>query len=191
MKKTILVFLAFIPVLSFNTNAQVATYVEKYGNTLNIGAGIGGYSGYYGYIGRSLPVFNMNYELNVANYFTLAPFASFYTYRNKLFWGDNSYPFKYYYFRETVIPLGFKGTYYFDKVLRAGPKWDFYLASSLGISIVNSNWDSDYHGDKNYYQLANLFFIDVHAGIEYHIIKRLGIFLDISSGVSTIGLAFH
>ena len=201
MKKTIIITLFFIAVLSFNISAQDATsnsapkskYYEKYGNTLNLGLGIGGYSGYYGYVGHTMPVLNINYEFDVAKDFTLAPFISFYSYRNSYYWGDNkhNYPYKYYYYHETVVPIGVKGTYYFDQLLNANPKWDFYLAGSLGFAIVHSRWDSDYYGDRNYYQNASSIFGDLHLGTEYHINKKIGIFLDLSTGVSTFGLAIH
>ena len=191
MKKKIIASLFLLIILHFNISAQKTSYNEKYGNTLNLGLGVGGYSGYYGYVGRSLPVLHINYEFDVVKDFTLAPFASFYTYRNDYYWGNNNYTYQNYYDRETVIPIGVKGTYYFDQLLKANPKWDFYLAGSLGFTIVNSQWDNNYHGDKNYFPKPNPLFIDVHIGAEYHINKQLGIFLDISTGVSTIGLAIH
>jgi len=197
MKKTIILSLFFIALLSFNINAQQTTTTttttttsyssgEEFGHTLNLGLGIGGYSGYYGYIGRTLPVFHIDYEFGVANNFTLAPFISFYSYRNRYQWDHN-----YYYYHETVIPIGVKGTYYFDQLLQANAKWDFYLAGSLGYAIVNSSWDSGYYGDQNYYRNGRPLFLDVHLGTEYHINNKVGIFLDLSTGVSTIGLAIH
>ncbi|MFA6924812.1 MAG: hypothetical protein WC223_11240 [Bacteroidales bacterium] len=193
MKKLIIISLFFLSVLSFNISAQEATSTEKFGNTLNLGLGIGGYSGYYGYIGHSLPVFHADYEFGVANNFTLAPFINFYSYSNRYYWGNNhdNYPYKYYYYHETVIPIGAKGTYYFDKLLNANSKWDFYLAGSLGFAIVSSRWDNGYYGDRNYYHNANPLFLDIHIGTEYHLNNSLGLFLDLSSGVSTIGLAIH
>ncbi len=193
MKIITFTLLFLLMILGANLSAQHrhTTSSEKYGNTLNLGLGIGGYSGYYGYIGHSLPVFHIDYEFDVARNFTLAPFVSFYSYRNSYYWGDHNYSYAKYYYRETVIPIGAKGTYYFDQLFKANPKWDFYLAGSLGFAIVNSSWDSDYHGDRNYYQDASPLFLDIHAGAEYHINKRLGVFLDLSSGVSTIGLAIH
>lgn len=41
---------------------QVAAQ-ERYGNTLNLGVGVGGYYGYYRYVGNSLPVLNINMSL--------------------------------------------------------------------------------------------------------------------------------
>ena len=191
--KTIITISFLLIMFKANIFSQEATHGEKYANTLNLGLGIGGYSGNYWNSGRSLPVFHINYELNAGTNFTLAPFISFYTYTNSYYWGDNkkNYPYKYYYYRETVIPIGLKGTYYFDQLLNANSKWDFYLAASLGFVIVNSSWDNDYYGDKNYYHHSSHINLDFHIGTEYHLNNRLGIFLDLSSGVSTIGLAIH
>src|SRR4051812_15675300 len=109
MKKSIFIMIILIACLSHSSQAQ-----EKYGRTLNLGIGIGGYSGYYGYTGRSLPVFSINYEFDVAKNFTLAPFVSFYTFSNSYYWGNKNNPYRYYTYRETVVPIGVKGTYYFD-----------------------------------------------------------------------------
>ncbi|MEI6349188.1 MAG: hypothetical protein WCP69_14665 [Bacteroidota bacterium] len=191
MKKPLLSTMLFLLLFGFTLSAQKTNNSEKYGKAVNLGLGIGGFSGYSSYIGRSLPVFHINYELDVASSFTLAPFVSFYTYKNGYYWGSNKNPYKYYYYRETVIPIGLKGTYYFDKLLKANSNWDFYLAGSLGFSIVNSSWDSDYYGDRNYYHNASSLFLDLHLGTEYHFNNHIGAFLDLSTGVSTIGLAIH
>ena len=166
---------------------------EKYGNTLNLGIGIGGDFGYYGYIDHSVPVFTVNYEFDVAKNFTLAPFINFSSYSNSYYWGDNrnNYPYRNYYFYETVIPIGVKGTYYFDQLLHASPQWDFYLAASLGFAIEYSRWSDGYEGNRNYYGSANPLYLDLHAGAEYHINSKIGIFLDLSTSVSTIGIAIH
>jgi hypothetical protein len=164
---------------------------EKYGKTLNLGLGIGGYAGYYGYANQLLPVFNINYEFDIAKNFTLAPSVSFYSFTNKHYWGNNNHPYAEYTYRETVIPIAIKGSYYFDDMLKAGTKWDFYLAGSLGASIVNRNWSDGYEGDKNYYHGGGALFFDAHLGTEYHFNNRIGAFLDLSTGVSTIGLAIH
>jgi hypothetical protein len=120
MKKLITtISLLLLILFHFNGFAQ-----EKYGRTLNLGLGVGGYSGHYGYAGRSLPVFHINYEIDVARNFTLAPFASFSTFSGR----HNSYTY-----HETVIPIGVKGAYYFDELLKANGDWDFYAAGSLGF----------------------------------------------------------
>lgn len=181
MKTTSFTLLLFLMLIGSSLSAQHRKYSEEHGNTLNLGLGVGGYGGYYGYYGRSLPVFSLNYEFGVANNFTLAPFATFVTYHD---YYDG------YGYRETIIPLGVKGTYYLDDALGAGRDWDFYLAGSLGFSIVNSRWDGDYRGDSGYHS-ADPLFLDLHVGAEYHLSNKVGLFLDLSTGVSTIGLAFH
>lgn len=104
---------------------------------------------------------------------------------------SNNYPYKYYTYRQTVVPIGAKGTYYLDQLLKANNKWDFYVAGSLGFAIVSSHWDADYYGNKTYYASPNPLFLDLHAGAEYHINHKIGLFLDLPTGVSTIGLGFH
>lgn len=146
MKKIIIAIIVLVGI-QYKSTAQ-----EQYGRTLNLGLGIGGYAGYYGYVGRTLPVLHLDYEFDVAKSFTLAPFINFYSFSNDYYWGNKYNPYRYYTYHETVIPVGLKGTYYFDNLLRANPKWDFYLAGSLGIAIETSRWDAGYGGDKNYYR---------------------------------------
>lgn len=185
-------FTIYLLILCFGVCARhVAQAQEKFGGTLNLGLGVGGYAGYYGYLGRSVPVFHMNYEFDVARYFTLAPFISVYTFSDKYYYGSNNTPYQNYGYRETVLPIGLKGTYYFDELLTADGDWDFYLAGSLGAALVRSRWDDGYTGDRNYYNRGNSVFLDLHIGAEYHLNSRAGIFLDISTGVSTLGLAIH
>lgn len=167
-------------------SAQETNTAGKSGKTLNIGIGLG----YYRYVGHSMPVVHADYEFDLLKNFTLAPFISFYTYRNDYYYG-NPHDGNRYYYHETVIPVGVKGTYYFDELLEAGNNWDFYLAGSLGFAIAFSYWDDNYTGDRNVYNGASPLFLDIHIGTEYHVNNRLGVFLDLSSGVSTIGLAIH
>ena len=189
MKKITTLTVLLAALISLNVSAQDNSSSEKYSGTLNLGLGIG----YYGYAGHSLPVFHANYELGVSRNFTLAPFITFYSNSNEYYWGNGNknYPYKYYSYRETVIPIGVKGTYYFDELLKANSKWDFYLAASLGFAIRSVTWDSDYYGDRYAYHSSSGLYIDGHIGTEYHFNNHLGIFLDLSSGVSTIGLAIH
>jgi len=186
MKKLIILALFFICIIPFKGNAQ-----EKFGGTLNVGLGLGGYAGYYRYAGHSIPVLTLNYEFNTAPSFTLAPFVSVYTFSDDYYWGNGTNPDRYYHYKETVIPIGVKGTYYFDNVLNASSKWDFYLGASLGFALVHARWEDGYTGDKNYYHGGSNLFLDLHIGTEYHFNDKIGMFLDLSSGVSTIGLAFH
>jgi hypothetical protein len=83
MKKIIFLSLLLTSFIPFHGYAQ-----EKYGSTLNVGLGVGGYSGYYKYAGRSLPVLSANFELYVAPHFTLAPFISLYTFSDEYYWGN-------------------------------------------------------------------------------------------------------
>lgn len=177
MKTSAYIFLFLLVVIGGNLSAQNSNYSERHGNTLNLGLGVGGYSGYYGYVGHTMPVLSINYEFGVANNFTLAPFVTFYSYHY------NNY-------KETVIPIGGKGTYYFDQILGANRDWDFYLAGSLGFAVVNTTWDNGYYQDNSYHTV-NPLFLDLHIGAEYHLSNKVGLFLDLSTGVSTIGLAFH
>jgi len=182
MKTRTFTFLCGLLLIVSSLSAQnTTTYSENHGHTLNLGLGVGGYGGYYGYYGNTLPVFSINYEFDVAKNFTLAPFATFVTYHDY----SNNYGY-----RETVIPLGGKGTYYFDQLLNAGADWDFYLAGSLGFSVVKTTWDDGYQGNNDL-RTADPLFLDLHVGAEYHLSKKVGLFLDLSTGVSTIGLAFH
>lgn len=179
MKKVTLTFILALTIIGTTTFAQKNYSSQGYGHTLNLGLGIGGYYGYYHYAGHSLPVFNINYEFDVARNFTLAPFATFWTYRN-----DHDH------YRESIIPVGVKGTYYLDQALNAGSAWDFYLAGSLGFAIVRSTWDDGYSGETYYHNVSPLF-LDLHVGTEYHLSNRVGLFLDLSTGVSTLGLSFR
>jgi len=185
MKKTIFTLLL---VWSYCYQSQAQ---DKFGQTLNLGLGLGGYSGYYSYTGHTMPVLHVDYEFDVARNFTLAPFVNFYTFSNSYYWGDNNHPNRYYNYTQTVIPIGVKGTYYFDELLNAGANWDFYIAGSLGFAIINSTWDNGYGGNPNYYEKPSSLFLDLHIGTEYHFSRRIGVFLDLSTGVSTIGLAIH
>lgn len=160
---------------------------ESYGNTLNLGVGVG----YYGYVGHSMPVVHADYELNVANNFTLAPFITFYSYQDYYYWGNPNYPYRDYSYRETVIPIGVKGSYYFDQLLHAGSKWDFYLAASLGFAIRKTTWESGYYGETTVVHGSSGLYLDGHIGTEYHCNQKMGLFLDLSTGISTFGLAIH
>jgi len=178
MKKITITMVLFLAVFSTSIAAQNQSYTERYGGALNLGVGIGGYSGYYGHIGHTLPVLHVDYEFDVARNFTLAPFLNLYSY------SDNNY-------RETVIPIGLKGSIYLDRLLNAGSKWDFYGAGSLGFALVNTTWDANYNGDRTYYNGSSPLFLDLHVGTEFHLTNHIGLFLDLSTGVSTVGFAIH
>ena len=173
MRKSFPLLLAII-LIAANANAQHSGSSEKFGHTLNLGLGIG----YYGYVDHNIPVIHLNYEFDVAKDFTLAPFITFYSHQHK-------------YYHQTVIPIGVKGSYYFDNILKANAKWDFYLAGSLGFALRNTRWNDGYDRESDYHGGAGPLYLDLHIGTEYHFNKRIGTFLDLSTGVSTIGLSFH
>lgn len=189
MKKLIFATIITLSMVCTNAAAQEKNQNtgETYGNTLNLGVGIG----YYGYIGHSMPVVHADFEFNVARNFTLAPFITVYSYRNNYYWGNQNYPHQYYSYRRTVIPVGVKGTYYFDQLLGAGSNWDFYLAGSLGFAIQRTVWQDGYYGDTNIDSRSSGLYLDGHIGTEYHLNQKIGLFLDLSTGLSTFGLAIH
>jgi hypothetical protein len=157
---------------------------EKYGHTLNLGVGIG----YYGYLGNTVPFVFANYEIDVARNFTLAPFIGFSSYRSAK---SYHYDHNYYYYNSVVVPVGVKGAYYFDQILGANSHWDFYLAASVGFVYHREVWDAGYYGDKAILRAASPLYLDGHIGAEYHLGRNAGLFLDLSTGVSTFGLAIH
>jgi hypothetical protein len=187
--KTILMATLLL-ITGYGVNAQiqeqprsVAAY-EDFGHTLNIGVG----PGYFGYLDQSVPFLFINYEITVARNFTLAPFIGFASFQSNQ---NYDYGGNYYYYRETVIPIGVKGTYYFDRLLKLNRRWDVYAALSLGYSYYDVVWQNGYDGNTNESVTPSALYLDAHIGAEYHVSRFLGIFLDLSTGVSTVGLAFH
>lgn len=178
MKKIILSLL-FASILTVNVNAQ-----EKY-SALNLGVGFG----FYG-VGFA-PAFMLNYEIDIFRNATIAPFVGFSTYKSKNnYWNSNT-PFGASYgYRETLIPIGGKFHYYFDELFNAGPKWDFYAAGSLGFAMRTRTWDNGYMGDTDIDRASPLF-ATIHIGSEVHLSEKAGLFLDLSSGMNTFGLALH
>jgi hypothetical protein len=187
MKTRIKIALLFLMIVGIKVTAQESIANEKFGKTLNIGAGIG----YYGYLGQLLPIGNINFEFDVAKNFTLAPFVGIYSYQRNYYWGDGNNPGRYYSYRSVVVPVGVKGTYYFDQLFKANQKWDFYAAASIGFSYRKTVWENGYYGDISVGRYANPLYLDAHVGAEYHITPTAGLFLDLSTGVSTFGVAFH
>jgi hypothetical protein len=183
MKKLIFASLVLLFAMNVKVKAQ-----ESFGQTLNIGLGIG----YYGYVGHTMPVVHADYEFDVARNFTLAPFVTVYSYRSYYYWGNPHFPYRNYYYRQTVIPVGVKGSYYFDELLHAGPRWDFYLGASLGFAIRKTVWEAGYYGETTVIARGTSgLYLDGHIGTEFHMTDRLGLYLDLSTGQSMIGLACH
>lgn len=187
MKTLTFTTLMTLLLIGTNATAQKSGSTEKYGTTLNAGVGLG----YYGYIGHSTPVLHADLELDVAKNFTLAPFITYLSYTNYYYWGNNQNPYRNYKYKQTVMPVGLKGTYYFDKALGATSKWDFYLAGSLGFAIRKTVWEEGYYGDYKVEKGTSGLYLDGHIGTEYHLSSKAGIFLDLSTGISTVGVAIH
>ena len=191
MKKAFFISTLLIAMVTFSASAQYGTGdPEKFGRTLNLGAGFGYYNGYANSVS---PYLTVNYEIDIARNFTLAPFVGVYTYTNNYYGtdkGNPNYPYRNYGYRQTIVPTGVKCAYYFDELLHANKRWDFYAAASLGFEYVNTTWDSDYYGDKGVAQTVSPVFATAHAGARLHCTQRFGIFLDLSTGFSTFGLSF-
>jgi hypothetical protein len=187
MKLTNFLIIASILLVGTSGIAQTAHNNERYGNTLNLGVGLG----YYSYVGSTTPVLHADYEFPVVRSFTLAPFINYFSYSNYYYWGNPSNPYRDYSYRETVIPLGVKGTYYFDKLLGLNKKWDIYAAGSVGFVYRKTTWENGYYGQTTIRRGTGALYLDLHLGAEYHVSRKAGIFLDLSTGVSTLGLAIH
>lgn len=183
MKHLIYTTFAFLLLIGNSLSAQsTAPTAESFGNTLNLGVGVG----YYGYVGSAMPALSANYEFNVARNFTLAPFITYTTYRKYNRWQNENY-----YYRQSVVPMGIKGTYYFDRLLHAGSRWDFYLAGSLGFALRTTRWQDGYYGDPVVERGTSGLYLDGHIGAEFHASQQVGLFLDLSTGISLFGLAIH
>lgn len=175
MKKIVLITLLILP---FFGKAQ-----ESYGNTANLGLGIG-----YGYGDRfrsTLPIFHFNYEFDVAPNFTLAPFVTLIHYRTYSNWNGNKYRY-----RSTIIPLGLRACYYFDEILNLDSRFDIYLGGAIAFNLHNERWDDGYFGPAYNGGFTNLY-LDGTLGAEFHINEKIGLILDLSTGISTFGIALH
>lgn len=189
MKKNLYILIIAISSLALTSQAQSSYNSaprEMFGPTINLGAGIG----YYGYAGRPAPAVMLNVELDVARNITLAPFIGFYTYSNNYYWGSYDYPYRNYSYRETVVPVGIKGAYYFDQLFQAGEKWDFYAAASVGFAFHSVTWDNGYYGERDVVSGPSPLYGTAHIGSRLHITPKFGIYLDLSTGFSTFGLSF-
>ena len=193
MKNLFIKTICLLSLIGYEVSAQSSdnTSTQKFGNTLNIGVG----NGYYGF-GFFNPGVMLNYEFDVAKNFTLAPFIGYSTFQDQYYWGNPNKPnydpsYHYYNYRETIVPVGAKATYYFDQLLNINPKWDLYLGASVGYAFRSVTWDNGYYGDTRAYRDVNSLYLALHIGAEYHINQKAGLFLDLSSGISTFGLAIH
>lgn len=178
MKKSTLILLTCLSAF-FMGKAQ-----SKQG-TLNLGVGLG----YYAYVGNPAGALMANYEMRAAKNITLAPFVAYYSYSKREYWGNKNYPYRYYKYRASAVPVGIKGAYYFDELLKADSDWDFYAAASLGFTFHKVIWEDGYYGDSEGIRMTSPLFIAGHLGARYHVNKKVGVYLDLSSGLSTAGLS--
>jgi hypothetical protein len=160
---------------------------EEYGGSLNVGLGLG----YYSYIAGAFPMVHVNYEFDVARNITLAPFMTVYSYRNYVVWGTSDFPSRSYYFKRTVIPVGIKGSYYFDELLNAGNKWDFYGGASLGFTLAKVTWEPDYYGLRTITRGIDPLYINLHAGTKYHLNNNSAVFFELSPAMSSLGVTLY
>jgi hypothetical protein len=138
-----------------------ATSSSEYGNTLNIGVGFGYFNG--------IPVI-VNYEFDIADQITLAPFVGF---------ASGSYGI---YGTYSSFQFGAKGSYYFDELLNAGAPWDFWAGLSLGYVSVTyqdkSSWGPGIKSSK----FGSGLLLGLQIGAEYHISNKVGAFLELGAG---------
>jgi len=187
--KTILTACLALFLLTQNAKAQAqeSTGSEKYGKTLNLGLGFRPYTN-QNYIS---PAFHLNYEFDIAKNLTLAPFISLYQYKSRYYWGGPNSPYRDYRYKQTIIPVGVKVSYYFDQLFKAGSDWDFYAAGSGGIEFRTTTWEDGYYGETTAVSSSARLYLAAHFGAEYHVNQKIGFYLDLSTNISTIGIAIH
>lgn len=178
---------ANLPAKCQYTTPQPTVYSEQFGNTLNLGVGMG----YFSYIGYAVTAFHADYELSLSRNFTLAPFIDMFSIQDQVYWGNNQNSYRYYHYREMAFPIGLKGSYYLDRFLNLNRNWDLYLAASVGVTIRTFTWQDGDNAQSSVNEGSGPLFLELHAGGEYHATRRLGIFVDLSTRVSTIGLSIH
>lgn len=198
MRKKILLTILYLGLMNYDAHAQSETTTKDdlFGKGFNIGVG----TGYYRHlIGTTFPLFTCNYEFSFTKKITLAPFIGTYSHTQ----AGGYYNQRTYLVTETTVPIGVKGYYYFNRHLHAESKWDFYGAASLILNLRNISWEPGFQGDKSIFpresrgpwlwetifgtQLLN---IGLHIGCRYHLNDKIGIFIDLSTSVSTVGITF-
>ncbi len=121
---------------------------------------------------RQISIFHANFEFDAGRNFTLAPFISFYNFTN-------------------FIPIGVKGSYYFDEALNLNREWDMYVGVSAAMGIVSDNWNNQFYRDLYRFRGPNQLNFDAHLGIEYQVTPRLGIYADLAGNSQSIGLVLR
>lgn len=188
MQTKILYTAKLVIVLVFCTAKVYAN--DQYGKTFNLGFG----NSWYGTYRVPVSMLHLNYEFDVANQFTLAPFISYHIHNRGIYNNYYRYEDRRYRYYETIVPIGVKGTYYLDDAINLDNKFDLYLAGSLGFALVRNRYEYvGYDGRTRVYRNAyggtTPLFLDAHLGFEYHINPKIGMFVDLSTTISTIGLS--
>ncbi len=183
MKKIFIVLLIFLTKCGINSLALEISNPEEYGKILNLSAGIG----YCSYMGNLRPVAHIDYEFEMSEYFTIAPFMNIHSNSRLYCWSRKNYQYLFNNNKEIIIPLGVKGSYYFGKLLGIGSDWDFYAGGSVVFAMINSSS----FGEKTVYHAASPIYFDMHMGAKYRLNYETSLFLDISSGISAFGLSVN
>lgn len=159
------------------------------GNMLNIGVG----NSWYGPYRVPVRMLHLNYEFPVANKFTLAPYIGWYFNNSTTYLNHPKYGYRTYRYYETLVPIGIKGNYYLDNDINLDKKWDLYAGASLGFALIRTHdaviYDRNRTIYRNVYGGSTPLFLDVHLGTRYHINEKFGIYLDLSTAISSIGLS--
>lgn len=176
MKKALLLFLL---VTSFTLTGNTQ---ESYGNTANIGIGLGHRNVYR----ASFPIIHFNYEFDVIEDITLAPFITLVHYRYINKWNGKKYRYN-----SWTIPIGLKGSYYFDDFLNLDSKFDIYGGGSIGFNIFTGGWNDGAYDGPDYDGGFSQLYLDINIGAEFHLNSKIGLILDLSTGISTFGISIH
>jgi hypothetical protein len=179
LKTLLLILMVSISTLS---NGQ-ENKIETYGKTFNMGVG----PGYFSASILPAPFFAINYEFDILNNLTLSPFVSFASYKSEA----SIIASRYYYHRATILPFGIKATYYLDNLLKIPNKWDFYIGCSVGYTYIRKAWDFGYPGIIGGIPGLREEYVHAHVGAEYHVSKKAGLFVDVSTGVAVVGVSIH
>lgn len=182
-KLSLVAIMLHIMLLSgINSNGQEKVH-EPFGRTFNMGMG----PSYYSSKILPSPFYSINYEYDIFNNITIAPFVGFASFRSE----PSIIASRYYYYRATILPFGIKTTYYLDNLLKIPCRWDVYIACSLGYTYINKKWDYGYPGINDKIPGIREEYLQAGIGIEYHISRNTGFFIDVSTNAATAGISLH
>lgn len=197
-----LIFCLLIGVQGFSAvpRSMTGNNETRYTKRLNVGFGYNYYAG--------IP-FIVNYELSnrtlgmqedpLEQYqlgLTFAPQFGFYRYTD--WYPSPLRSFSNYNYSVNNLFFGVKTHFYFDRVLKMPEALDLYFAMAPQIMIRRVTWDYD-AGIPDIYKpnnrwLANrrgvnAFVLPIHIGAEYKLSKKFGVWGDIGTMMSTVGLS--